>query len=94
VIVVLAVVTVFGVTGMHASMGQDGLRAATLEREVQKETERLSLLRARVAQLSTPRRIADEAARLGLVADADPKFLHVDGATAEPATEQQALKVP
>jgi hypothetical protein len=75
-------------------MGQDGLRAATLEREVQKETERLSLLRARVAQLSTPRRIADEAARLGLVADADPSFLHVDGAKTEPSTEQQALKVP
>jgi hypothetical protein len=74
-LVVLAVVTVFGVTGMHASIGQDGLRAATLERQVQKETERLSLLRAQVAQLSTAKRIADEANKLGLVADPDPSFM-------------------
>jgi cell division protein FtsL len=74
-LVVLAVVTVFGVTGMHASIGQDGLRVATLERQVQKETERVSLLRAQVAQLSTPKRIADEATKLGLVADPDPSFV-------------------
>jgi cell division protein FtsL len=88
-LVVLAVVTVFGVTGMHASIGQDGLRAATLERRVQKETERLSLLRAQVAQLSTPKRIADEANRLGLVADPDPSFV---GGSAPPQ-EQAAGRV-
>jgi len=86
-LVVLAVVTVFGVTGMHASIGQDGLRAATLERQVQKETERLSLLRAQVAQLSTAKRIADEANKLGLVADPDPSFV---GDTSASPQEQAA----
>ncbi len=89
-LVVLAVVTVFGVTGMHASIGQDGLRAATLEKQVQKETERLSLLRAQVAQLSTAKRIADEASKQGLVADPDPSF--VGSGSASPQ-EQAAGRV-
>lgn len=104
-LVVLAVITVFGVTGMHASIGQDGLRVATLEREVQKETERLSLLRAQVAQLATPKRIAEEADKFGLVADPDPSFLGHTGseptdavgrAQDDPNTQQerQALDVP
>jgi len=76
--VVLAVVlTVFGVTALHATMSQDGIRAAKLEREVADESERLTLLRARVAQLSNAGRIADEAAKLGLVGDPDARFLKV-----------------
>jgi hypothetical protein len=86
---------------MHASIGQDGLRSATLERQVQIETERLSLLRAQVAQLSTPKRIADEANRLGLVADPDPSFVGGSSAGDSQAAgqtqqdqERQALRLP
>jgi hypothetical protein len=76
-IVIAVVVTVFGVTALHATMSQDGLKAARLEREVADETERLTLLRARVAQLSNPGRVADEADKLGLVGDPDAVFLKV-----------------
>jgi hypothetical protein len=68
---------VFGVTAMHATMSQDGLKAAKLEGEVADETERLTLLRARVAQLSNPARVADEADKRGLVGDPDSMFLEV-----------------
>lgn len=77
-IVVCVVLTVFGVTALQAAMGQNGLKAAKLERQVQDETERATLLRARVAQLSNPGRVADEAAKLGLVGNADPKHLLVE----------------
>jgi cell division protein FtsL len=66
-IIVCVVLTVFGVTALQATLGQDGLKAAKLEREYQEESERTTLLRARVAQLSNPGRVADEAAKLGLV---------------------------
>jgi cell division protein FtsL len=76
-IVVAVVLTVFSVTALHATMSQDGIKAAKLEREVSEETERLTLLRARVAQLSNAARIADEAAKLGLVGDPDARFIKV-----------------
>ena len=76
--VVLAVVlTVFGVVALHATMSQDGLKAARLEREVADETERLTLQRARVAQLSNPSRVAAEADKVGLAGDPDAVFLKV-----------------
>jgi hypothetical protein len=68
-IVIATVLTVFGGAALHATMSQEGLRAAKLEREVAEQTERLTLMRARVAQLSNPGRVADEAAKLGLVGD-------------------------
>jgi len=76
-IVLCVVLTVFGVTATHAVMSQDGVRAANLEREVQEETERLTLQRARVAQLSNAGRLAEEAVKLGLVGDPDARFLRV-----------------
>jgi cell division protein FtsL len=76
-VVICVVLTVFGVTAVHAAMSQEGVRAAKLEREVSEETERLTLLRARVAQLSNAGRLADEAAKLGLVGDPDARFLRV-----------------
>jgi hypothetical protein len=76
-VILCVVLTVFGVTAAHAYMSQDGVRAANLEREVAEETERLTLLRARVAQLSNAGRLADEAAKLGLVGDPDARFLRV-----------------
>jgi cell division protein FtsB len=75
-VVLLAVVTVFGVVALQAWMAQNGFKEAKLERELTKQTEEVTLLRARVAQLSTPRRIAEEASRLGLVADPRAAYLH------------------
>lgn len=77
-IVVCVVLTVFGVAALQAAMGQNGLKVAKLEREVEEESERATLLRARVAQLSNPGRVADEAAKLGLVGNADPTHLRVE----------------
>ena len=74
-VVVLVVLSVFGVAVLQAWVGQDGLRAASLESEVQKEQERLTLLRAQVAQLSSPQRLRDEANKLGLVPATDPSYL-------------------
>lgn len=76
-IVVLVVLAVFGVAALQAWVGQDGLRAAALERDVAHEQERLTLLRAQVAQLSSPQRLREEALKLGLVPAADPVFLPV-----------------
>ena len=76
-IVVAVVLTVFGVTSLHATMSQDGLKAAKLEREVSDEVERLTLLRARVAQLSNPARVADQADKMGLVGSPELTFLKV-----------------
>jgi hypothetical protein len=76
-IVLCAVLTVFGVTAVHAFMSQDGVRAANLEREVRDETERLQLLRAKKASLASASRIANEAEKLGLVGDPDARFLRV-----------------
>ena len=76
-IVILVVLAVFGVAALQAWVGQDGLRAAELERDVQREYERLTLLRAQVAQLSSPQRLREEAAKLGLVPAANPVTLRV-----------------
>ena len=83
-IVVLVVLTVFGVTALQATMGQNGLKAAKLEKQVQTEQERNTLLRARVAQLSNPGRVADEAKKLGLVGHGD--IDHVKVPTDHPET--------
>jgi hypothetical protein len=74
-VVILVILSVFGVAALQAWVGQDGLRAAALEREVQREQERLVLLRARVAQLASPQRLREEAQKLGMVAPTDPVFL-------------------
>ena len=76
-IVVLIVLAVFGVAALQAWVGQDGLRAAELEREVSREYERLTLLRAQVAQLSSPQRLREEAAKLGLAPPAESAHLRV-----------------
>jgi hypothetical protein len=76
-VVVLVVLVVFGVAALQASLGQNGLKVAKLERELQEQTERSTLLRARVSQLSNPGRVADEADKLGLVEDPDPVHIRV-----------------
>ncbi len=73
----LVVLSVFGVAALQAWVGQDGLRAAELERDVQRDYERLTLLRAQVAQLSSPQRLREEAAKLGLIPAPDPTHLQV-----------------
>jgi Tfp pilus assembly protein PilX len=87
--VVLLVLTVFVVASLQAYLAQEGLRVASLERSVRIAEEQTTLLQAREAQLATPSRIADEAAKLGLVGDASPTFLRAPdaprGDTASPA---------
>jgi cell division protein FtsL len=91
-IVVCVVLTVFGVTALQATMGQNGLKAAKLEKQVQEEQERNTLLRARVAQLSNPGRVADEAAKLGLVGHGDVE--HVKVPTDHPEAFRSDLRPP
>lgn len=91
-VVVLVVLAVFGVAALQAWVGQDGLRAASLEREVQHEQERLTLLRAQVAQLSSPQRLREEANKLGLVAPSEPLFLKAPMNPAPEETSPDATK--
>ncbi|HYZ92644.1 MAG TPA: hypothetical protein VFA34_09665 [Actinomycetota bacterium] len=98
-VVVLIVLAVFGVAALQAWVGQDGLHAAAVEREVQHEQERLTLLRAQVAQLSSPKRLREEANKLGLVAPSEPVFLKapVDPVSVEltpDATKKLAAPLP
>jgi cell division protein FtsL len=79
-IIAIAVATVFGVTAVRAAEGQDGIKAARLERAYSNEQESHSLLSAQVAELSSPGRIADEADKLGLVPAPDPVFLKLPAA--------------
>jgi hypothetical protein len=74
-VVIVAIIVVFGVTGIRAAIGADGLKAASLERELSRVQEQHTLLRAQVAQLSSPGRIADEAKRLGMIPAGTPKYL-------------------
>ena len=76
-IIAIAIATVFGVTGIRAAQGQDGLKAAALEQQYANEQENHILLRAQVAELSSPGRIADEANKLGLVPAVNPVFLRL-----------------
>ncbi len=76
-VVIVAIIAVFGVTGIRAAIGADGLKAASLERQYSKVQEQHTLLRAQVAQLSSPGRIADEAKRLGMVRPNDPIYLRL-----------------
>jgi cell division protein FtsL len=93
-VVALVVFMVFGVAVLQAWVGQDGLRAAALERDVHNEQERLTLLRAQVAQLSSPQRLRDEAQKMGLVAVSDPVALRVQVGQSEQtsASEDAAEK--
>ena len=81
-IIIVAILTVFGVTGIRAAIGQDGLKAAALERAYSHEQENHTLLRAQVAELSSPTRIAEEAQRIGMVEANDPVYLRLPTDTA------------
>ncbi len=91
-VVVLVVLAAFGVAALQATMSQDGLKTANLEREVQLQTERNSLLRARVAQLSNPGRVAEEARKLGLVGAAVPRHISLEDQPLAPEDRPQAPK--
>lgn len=89
-LVVLMVVTVFAVAALQAFVGQEGMRVSELERQVRRAEERLTLLRARQAQLTEPARLTDEAARLGMVTDAHPTFLRDRAPDPEPDPRREA----
>ena len=90
IVVVLAVMTVFGVAAIQAIVGQDGLKAAKLERSVADAQERNTLLQAQVAQMSNPSRVADEATKIGLVGAPDP--VHIKVATDDPSVLHPAVR--
>lgn len=89
-LVVLVIITVFGVAAIQAWVSQDGLSAARLEREVQQEQERQTLLRAQVAQLGSPQRLRAEANKIGLVPASDTQYLRVE--VPETAHDRGALR--
>jgi cell division protein FtsL len=78
--VILLVLTVFCVAALQAYAAQVGFHVASLERQVQQAEQQTTLLQAQKAQLANPSRIADEANRLGLVADPSPTFLRAPSA--------------
>ena len=90
-VVLLVVITVFGVAAIQAWVSQDGLNAARLEREVQQEQERLTLLRAQVAQLGSPQRLREEARKLGLVPAPNMRYLRVEVPAGAQAPEGTAV---
>jgi len=73
--VLMLVLTVFCVAAMQAYAAQVGFRVASVERQVRQRQEETTLLQARDAQLSSPERLADTAAKFGLVTDPSPTFL-------------------
>lgn len=72
---VILVLAVFAVAALQAFVAQEGLRVNELERSVRKAEERHALLRAEIAELSSPERIERAAADLGLDRASDPVFL-------------------
>jgi len=86
--IAILIATVFGVTGIRAAQGQDGLKAARLEQLYSQEQETHVLLSAQVAELSSPGRIADEAGKLGLVPASNPVFLRL------PETSDAGKRIP
>jgi hypothetical protein len=72
---VVLVVAIFAVAGLQAYLAQEGFRAARLERELRTQEERFALLRAEVAQLSSPGRLERAARERGLTEPANPVFL-------------------
>lgn len=83
------VLAVFAVAALQAYVGQEGLRLARLEREVQQAEERYALLRARVSEVSSPDRVEQQAAELGLV-PADPVFVPAPEGVDEPGSDDGA----
>jgi len=72
---VVVVLAVFAVAGLQAYLGQEGFRADRLERRLAEAEEHQDLLRARLAELSSPARIESAAAALGMVPAPQPVFL-------------------
>jgi cell division protein FtsL len=71
----VVVLAIFAVAALQAYFGQEGLRASRVEREVVEAEERSALLRARVAELSSPRRLQEAAEAQGMLPAPDPIFL-------------------
>lgn len=78
------VAAVFAVAGLQAYLAQEGFRAAELQRDVERAEEEFSLLRGRVAELSSPARLEESARRLGLTEATDPVFLAAPGPVPDP----------
>lgn len=86
------VLAIFAVAALQAYVGQEGFHLSRLEGQVEQQEERYALLRARVAELSSPERIRERSSELGLE-PADPVFLPApEGVGEDPDTGGYAAK--
>lgn len=83
------VLAIFAVAALQAYVGQEGLRLARLEREVQQAEERYALLRARLSEVSSPDQVEGRAVELGLV-PAEPVFVPAPDGIEEPRSAEGA----
>jgi len=72
---VVLVLAVFAVAALQAYLGQEGYRMSRIESELKVAEERYVLLRAQLAELSSPSSLERAAAEMGMTSDADPVFL-------------------
>ncbi|HVE92391.1 MAG TPA: hypothetical protein VNE62_08870 [Actinomycetota bacterium] len=82
---VVLLMAVFAVAALQAYLGQDGYRVSRLEREVEQAEERMVILRGRAAELSSPSRLEESAAGMGMTEDPNPVFLPDPGVAPPPA---------
>ena len=72
---IVLVLAVFAVAGLQAYLGQEGFRMSNLEMELKQAEERYVLLRAEIAELSSPSSLERAASEIGMTTDPDPVFL-------------------
>jgi hypothetical protein len=83
-------VGVFAVAALQAYLGQEGFRAARIERQLEEAEERYALLRAQVAELSSPSVLEGRAAEAGMVPAPAPVYLPAQGSMPEISGEGPA----
>ena len=72
---IVLVLAVFAVAALQAYLGQEGFRMSQLESDLKQAEEQYVLLRAELAELSSPSSLEAAAGELGMTADAEPVFL-------------------
>lgn len=74
-VAVVLIAAIFAIAGLQAYLSQEGFRAAKLEKTLRAEQERMAILRARLAEMSSPARLAESARALGMTEPSNPIFL-------------------
>lgn len=85
---IVLVLAVFAVTGAQAYLAEEGLRVSRLEQEIKEAEEQHRLLRAEMAERSSPARLERIAEEEGMAPAPDPTFVRRPGAVPEPGSEQ------